>query len=147
MPSNVHKDSNSLKGRWLALSSQCKWLYNFIGRNVLLSNHRVFKVQLWRGDVLIIIRNCHLPKGIKLHNTHATFWKSVTKVTPFSNKGPILHRYSISFHLSHQPPLTWMCHFCVVKVTHLLHKKWHVTFKGGWWLKWKLTLSRWRNGL
>ena len=61
--------------------------------------------------------------------SHTTFWKSITKVTPLSNSGPILHRDIISFHLSHQPPLSVMCHFCVVKVTlfrpkvtFLLHK-------------------------
>ena len=46
-----------------------------------------------------------------ISRAHTTFWKSITKVTPFSNKGPILHRDSISFHLSHQPPLSVMCHF------------------------------------
>ena len=34
--------------------------------------------------------------------------------------------------------------FYVVKVTHLLHKKWHISFRGGWWLKWQLVLCRWR---
>ena len=84
---------------------------------------------------------------------HTTFGKSITKVTPFSNKGPILHRDSISFHLSHQPPLSVMCNFYVVKMSLLggkvslsLHKKWHITDKGGWWLKWKLILPRWRIG-
>ena len=47
--------------------------------------------------------------------THTTFWKSITKVTPFSNEGPILHRDSISFHLSHQPPLKVTCHFLCTK--------------------------------
>ena len=45
------------------------------------------------------------------NKSHTTFWKSITKVTQFSNKAPILHRDSISFHLSHQPPLSVMCHF------------------------------------
>ena len=74
-------------------------------------------------------------------------------MTPFSNKGPILHRDSISFHLSHKPPLSVMCNFYVVKMSLLggkvslsLHKKWHITDRGGWWLKWKLILSRWRIG-
>ena len=31
------------------------------------------------------------------------------------NQGPILHRGSISFHLSHQPPLKVMCHFLYSK--------------------------------
>ena len=39
------------------------------------------------------------------------FLKSVTKVTPFPNKDPILHGDGTSFHLSHQPPLSVMCHF------------------------------------
>ena len=85
--------------------------------------------------------------------SHTTFWKYITKVTPFSNKGPILHQDSISFHLSHQPPLSVMCNFYVVKMSLLggkvslsLHKKWHITDRGGWWLKWKLILSRWRIG-
>ena len=34
--------------------------------------------------------------------------------------------------------------FYVVKVTHLLHKKWHVTLRGETWLKWTLITSRWR---
>ena len=74
-------------------------------------------------------------------------------MTPFSNKGLNLHRDSISFHLSHQPPLSVMCNFYVVKMSLLagkmplsLHKKWHITDRGGWWLKWKLILSRWRIG-
>ena len=87
------------------------------------------------------------------NGTHTTFWKSITKVTPFSNKGPILHRDRLSFHLSHQPPLLVMCNFYVVKMSLLggkvslsLHKKWHITDRGGWWLKWKLILSQWRIG-
>ena len=47
----------------------------------------------------------------KVIGAHTTFLKSFTKVTPFSNKGPILHWNSLSFHLSHQPPLSVMCHF------------------------------------
>ena len=50
--------------------------------------------------------------------THATFWTSITKVTQFSNKGTILHWDSISFHFSHQPPLSVVCHFpCSKSVT------------------------------
>jgi len=41
---------------------------------------------------------------------HAIFWKSIAKVTPFSNKGPIHHKDSKIFHLSHQPPLVVMSH-------------------------------------
>ena len=44
-----------------------------------------------------------------------TFWKSFRKVTPFSNYGPILHWDSITFHLSHQPPLQGMSHFLCSK--------------------------------
>ena len=44
--------------------------------------------------------------------THTTVWKSITKVTPFSNKGPILNRDSISFHLSHPPPLLGVSLLC-----------------------------------
>ena len=44
-----------------------------------------------------------------------------------------------------------MCNFYIVKmslfgrkVSFSLHKKWHITHRGGWWLKWKPILSRWR---
>ena len=60
------------------------------------------------------------------YSSHTTFWKSITKVTPFSIKGPILHRDSISFHLSHQPPLSVMCHFLCSKSVTLWLKS--VTF-------------------
>ena len=53
---------------------------------------------------------------------HTTFWKSITKVTPFLNKGPILHQDSISFHLSYQPPLSVMCHFLCSKSDIFLPK-------------------------
>ena len=56
----------------------------------------------------------HFSKICQNHS-HATFWKSITKVTPFSNKVPILHRDSIRFHLSHQPPLSDICHFSCSK--------------------------------
>ena len=77
----------------------------------------------------IFIQYHHESKRAILRS-HTTFWKSITKVTPFSNKCPILHRDSISFHLSYQPPLSVMCNFYVVKmsllggkVSLLLHKK------------------------
>ena len=40
----------------------------------------------------------------------------------------------------------WKLHvtFYVVNVSLLLHKKWHVTFRGKTWLKWTLITSRWR---
>ena len=51
------------------------------------------------------------------------------KVTPFSNLDPILHRDSISFRLSHQPPLSGMCHFlCCKSVTFWRKSVTFVTF-------------------
>ena len=73
-------------------------------------------------------------------------------MTPFSNKGPILHRDSISFHLSHQPPLSVMCHFLCSKSDTFPPKsyifitwKWHMPDRGGWWLKWKLIFITMKN--
>ena len=62
-----------------------------------------------------VLKNCE-----KIHNLHTTFWKSITKVTPFSNEGPILHQDALSFHLSHQPPLYVSIHFSLHELVQLV---------------------------
>ena len=93
-------------------------------------HHISFSLHVWPKNFNIVSHQIIQFPSWQRHISHTTFLKSFTNVIPFSKKGPILHRDSISFHLSHRPRLSDMCHFCVVKVTLLgrkvsllLHKK------------------------
>ena len=52
---------------------------------------------------------------VHTHSTHRLFQNFSAKEFQYANEGPILHRESISFHLSHVPPLKVMCHFLCSK--------------------------------
>ena len=53
--------------------------------------------------------------GKDVHQSHRLFEKILAKVFLSANQGPILLQESISFHLSHQPPLKVMCYFLCSK--------------------------------
>ena len=83
-----------------------------------------------------------------------SFLKIYYKSDPVFKLGPNATLGSISFHLSHQPPLSGMCHFYVSsknvtfgpESVNFTTKKRHMPNKGGWWLTWKPLLPWWRIG-
>ena len=64
---------------------------------------RSLKLKCWKGHENLIMAHIRLDLFVS------------TKGNVQANLGPILHQDSISFHLSHQPPLKVMCHFLCSK--------------------------------
>ena len=82
---------------------------------------------------------------------HCMFWNFNTQMNISTKEYPILHQHDLSFHLSHQLPLylivVWLFTTWVSIIsTNSCSKTSSTTYRGGWWLKWKLRSCWWWIG-